>query len=170
MSTLSYADDLRTAPSTFRPFRPDPVQPEALANALERARLASWRLVTVTDPRMREAIRDAHLPHWRRHLADTGGLKIIAADAPARQARDLRVADAFARSLHEAPVHLVLLGRVSGSLRTAALHDLAEGLRAEGMDCAPAPCARQAAAELGALLQLEDGLVVAGLLAARPVR
>jgi hypothetical protein len=170
MSTLSYAEDLRTAQSTFRPFRPDPVQPEALAGALERARLASWRLVTVTDPRMREAIRDAHLPYWRRRLAETGGLRILAADATARQARDLRVADAFARSLHEAPVHLVLLGRVGGSLRTTALHDLAAGLRAEGMDCAPAPCARQAAAEIGELLQLQDGLVVAGLLAARPVR
>jgi hypothetical protein len=170
MSTLSYTDDLRTAQSTFRPFRPDPVDPSALAAALERAQLASWRLVTVTDPRMREAIRDAHLPHWRRQLADTGGLKILAADAPARQAHDLRIADAFARSLHEAPVHLVLLGRRGGSLRTSALHDLAEGLRAEGMDAAPAPCARQAGAEIGELLQLDDGFCVAGLLAARPAR
>jgi hypothetical protein len=170
MSTLSYTDDLRTAQSTFRPFRPDPIQPDALAAALERAHLASWRLVTVTDPAMRQAIRDAHLPHWRRQLADTGGARILAADAPARQAHDLRVADAFALSLHEAPVHMVLLGRVGGSLRTSALHDLAEGLRAEGMDAAPAPCARQAAEEIGALLQLEDGLVVSGLLVARPAR
>jgi len=169
-SLLSYADDLRTAPNTFRPFRPDPVQPAALSAALERARLASWRLVTVTDPAMRLAIRDAHLPHWRRHLADTGGARILAADAPARQARDLRVGDAFALSLHEAPVHLVLLGRVGGSLRTSALGDLAAGLRAEGMDAAPVPCARQAAAEIGALLDLDAGLVVSGVLVARPVR
>lgn len=170
MSTLSYDGDLRTAQSTFRPFRPDPVDPAALAAALERAHLASWRLVTVTDPQMREAIRDAHLPYWRRHLAETGGARILAADAPARQARDLRIADAFALSLHEAPVHLVLLGRVGGSPRFGALNDLAEGLRAEGMDCAPAPCARQAAAEIGELLQLDDGLCVAGLLVARPAR
>jgi hypothetical protein len=170
MSTLSYAEDLRTAPATFRPFRPDPVDPDALAAALERARLASWRLVTVTDPAMRLAIRDAHLPHWRRQLADTGGARILAADAPARQARDLRSADAFALSLHEAPVHLVLLGRRTGSLRTTAMHDLAEGLRAEGMDAAPAPCATGAAEEIGALLAIDDGLVVRGLLVARPVR
>jgi hypothetical protein len=170
MSTLSYAGDLRTAQSTFRPFRPDPVDPSALAAALERAQLASWRLVTVTDPRMREAIRDAHLPYWRRRLAETGGARILAADAPARQARELRVADAFALSLHEAPVPLVLLGRAGGSPRFGALNDLAQGLRAEGMDCAPAPCAREAGAEIGALLQLEDGLVVAGLLVARPAR
>jgi hypothetical protein len=170
MSTLSFTDDLRTAPTTFRPFRPDPVQPEALRAALERARLASWRLITVTDPATRLAIRDAHLPYWRAHLSETGGAKILAADAPARQARDLRVADAFALSLHEAPVHLALLGRVTGSLRTSALHDLAEGLRAEGMDAAPAPCADRAAAEIGALLDVEEGLVVRGLLVARPVR
>jgi hypothetical protein len=170
MSTLSFADDLRTAPNTFRPFRPDPVQPEALRAALERAKLASWRLVTVTDPATRLAIRDAHLPHWRAYLAETGGARILAAAAPARQAHDLRVADAFALSFHEAPVHLVLLGRAGGSLRTTALGDLAAGLRAEGMDCAPAPCADRAAGELGELLALEPGFTVRGVLAARPVR
>jgi hypothetical protein len=170
MSTLSFADDLRTAPNTFRPFRPDPVQPAALRAALERARLASWRLITVTDPALRLAIRDAHLPHWRAHLTDTGGAKILAADAPARQARDLRIADAFALGLHEAPVHLVLLGRRAGSLRTSALSDLAAGLRAEGMDAAPVPCADRAAEEIGALLDVEDGLIVRGVLVARPVR
>jgi hypothetical protein len=170
MSSLSYADDLRTASNTFRPFRPDPVDPAALRGALERARLASWRLITVTDAPTRLAIRDLHLPHWRAHLADTGGARILAADAPARQARDLRVADAFALSLHEAPVHLVLLGRAAGSLRTTALSDLAAGLRAEGMDAAPVPCAKQAGPEIARLLDVADGLVVSGVLAARPVR
>lgn len=171
MSTLSYADDLRTASNTFRPFRPDPVQPAVLAAALERARLASWRMVTVTDPAMRLAIRDAHLPHWRAHLADTGGARILAADAPARQARELRIADTFALNLHEAPVLLVLLGRAAGSLRTTALAELADGLRSEGMDAAPLPCvAGPCARELARLLAVEDGLVVSGVLAARPVR
>ncbi|HEX5922980.1 MAG TPA: hypothetical protein VFY45_04060 [Baekduia sp.] len=166
----SLADELRTAPTTFRPFRPDPVQPAALRAALERARLASWRLLTVTDRAMRTAIRDAHLPHWRAYLAESGGARIIAADAPARQAHELRVADAFARELHEAPVHLVLLGRRGGSLRTSALTDLAEGLRSEGMDAAPVPLAARADAELHELLGLEDHLRVDGILVARPVR
>jgi hypothetical protein len=170
MSTLSYADDLRTASNTFRPFRPDPVQPAALRAALERARLAAWRLVTVTDPATRQAIRDAHLPHWRAHLAETGGARILAADAPARQARELRVADNLALNLHEAPVHLVLLGRAGGALRTTALSDLAAGLRAEGMDAAPLPCAGRAAAEIAELVDLEPGLLVHGVLVARPVR
>ena len=170
MSTLSSIDDLRTAPNTFRPFRPDPVQPAALRAALERARLAAWRLMTITDPATRLAIRDAHLPHWRAHLAESGGARILAADAPARQARDLRVADAFALSLHEAPVHLVLLGRRGGAVRTTALSDLAAGLRAEGMDAAPLPVAARAEAELREVLELDEHLTVAGVLAARPVR
>ena len=166
----SLTDELRTAPTTFRPFRPDPVQPAALRAALERARLASWRLLTVTDRATRVAIRDAHLPHWRAYLAESGGAKTIAADAPARQAQELRVADAFARELHEAPVHLVLLGRRGGSLRTSALADLAEGLRSEGMDAAPVPLAARADAELRELLALEDHVRVDGILVARPVR
>jgi hypothetical protein len=166
----SLADDLRTAPTTFRPFRPDPVQPAALRAALDRARLASWRLLTITDRETRLAIRDAHLPHWRAHLAESGGAGIIAADAPARQARDLRVADTFARELHEAPVHLVRLGRRGGFLRTTALAELAEGLRAEGMDAVPIPFAARADAELRALLALEDHLTVDGILVARPRR
>jgi hypothetical protein len=166
----SLADELRTAPTTFRPFRPDPVQPAALRAALERARLASWRLLTVTDRATRVAIRDAHLPHWRAYLAESGGARIIAADAPARQAHELRVADAFARELHEAPVHLVLLGRRGGSLRTSALADLAEGLRREGMDAAPVPLAARADAELRELLALDEHLTVDGMLVARPMR
>jgi hypothetical protein len=166
----SLADDLRTAPTTFRPFRSEPVQPAALRAALDRARLASWRLLTVTDRATRLAIRDAHLPHWRAHLAESGGARIIAADAPARQARDLRVADTFARELHEAPVHLVLLGRRGGSLRTTALAELAAALRAEGMDAAPIPFAARADPELRELLELEDHLTVDGILVARPRR
>jgi hypothetical protein len=38
------------------------------------------------------------------------------------------------------------------------------------MDTAPLPCADRAGAELGALLEIEDGLVVHGVLAARPAR
>ncbi|HWH95249.1 MAG TPA: hypothetical protein VNT03_15420 [Baekduia sp.] len=166
----SLVDDLRTAPNTFRPFRPDPVRPAALRAALQRARLASWRLLTVTDRATRLAIRDAHLPHWRAHLAQSGGAQILAADAPARQARDLRAADAFARELHEAPVHLVLLGRRGGALRTSAMADLADALRAEGMDAAPVPFAQRAGDELRGLLDLEDDVVVCGVLAARRAR
>jgi hypothetical protein len=166
----SLADDLRTAPTTFRPFRSDPVQPAALRRALKSAHLAAWRLMTVTDPATRRAVRDAHLPHWRAHLVESGGARILAADAPARQARELRSADAFARELHEAPVHLVLLGRRDGRLRTTALTELATSLREEGIDAAPVPFATRAEHELRTLLDLPEDLRVAGVLAARPGR
>jgi hypothetical protein len=166
----SLADDLRTAPTTFRPFRPDPVQPAALRRAAERARLAPWRIVTVTGAQQRRAIRDAHLPHWRAHLVRSGGARILAADAPARTARHLRSADVFAHELHEVPVHLVVLAKRAGTLRPAALGDLADALRAEGFDAAPVPLAAQADPELRELLGLAEDLRVHGVLVARPVR
>jgi hypothetical protein len=166
----SLADDLRTAPTTIRPFRPDPFQPAALRRAAERARLASWRLVTVTDAATRRAIRDVHLPHWNAHLVDSGGARILAAGAPALTARELRAADAFANLLHEVPVHVVVLARAAGTLRDAALGDLADALRAEGLDVAPVPFATRAQPELRTLLDLPDELLVAGVLVARPQR
>ncbi len=166
----SYADDLRTAPTTLRPFRPDPVQPQALRRAADRARLAPWRLRVITDPDTRRAIRDVHLPHWRAHLADSGGTRILAADRPAGIARELRIADAFATNLHEAPVHLAILARRDGALRERVLEDLQAALHAEGFDAAPLPLAHRAEPELHAVLQLPDELTIRGLLIARPQR
>ncbi|QEC47663.1 hypothetical protein FSW04_08815 [Baekduia soli] len=166
----SLTDDLRTAPTTLRPFRADPVQPAALARAVHRARLAPWRVRAVTDPERRRAIRDAHLPHWAAHLAATGGLRIIADDAPARRARELRAADVFAHELHEVPVHLVVLARRAGTLRAGALGDLGDALRAEGLDAAPIPFTARAEPELRTLLALDDDLTIAGILVTRPQR
>jgi hypothetical protein len=166
----SLADDLRTAPNTIRPFRSDPFQPAALRRAAERAHLASWRLLCVTDAATRLAIRDAHLPHWRAHLAESGGADIIAADAPGLTARELRAADAFAHGLHEVAVHVVVLARRDATLRAAALGDLADALRAEGLDAAPVPFATRAEPALRELLSLPDGLRIAGVLVARPQR
>jgi hypothetical protein len=166
----SLAGDLRTASTTFRPFRPDPVQPAALRRAAERARLAPWRLVAVTDPDKRVAIRDAHLPHWRAHLADSGGTRILADDRPALVARDLRAADAFALQLHEAPVHLVLLAKRHAPLRTSAVGELRAALHAEHLDAAPLPLATRVAPELCDLLRIPEDLTVAGVLVTRSRR
>jgi len=166
----SLADDLRTAPTTLRPFRSDPVRPAALRRAAGRARVPAWRLLMVTDPATRLAIRDAHLPHWRAHLAQSGGLEVLAADRPALEARRLRVADAFLINLHEAPVHLVVLARRAGRVRPTVLADLEAALRAEGFDATPVPLTTGAEPELRELLDVDDDLVVHGVLVARPRR
>jgi hypothetical protein len=101
---------------------------------------------------------------------ESGGARILAADAPARTARELRSADVFAHELHEAPVHLVVLVRRAGNLRAGALGDLADSLRAEGFDAAPLPLAARAEPELRDLLALPDELGVHGVLIARPQR
>jgi hypothetical protein len=166
----SLADDLRTAPTTIRPFRPDPVRPAAWRRAAERARLAPWRLRAVTDAQTRLAIRDAHLPHWHAHLVETGGLRILADDRPALVARDLRSADNFVVLLHEAPVHLVVLAKRHAPLRATALADLRAALHAEQLDAAPVPLAARAAPELCELLAIPEDLTVAGVLVTRSRR
>lgn len=167
---VSLADDLRTAPTTFRPFRPDPIRPAAVRRAGERARLAPWRLLAITDPDTRLAIRDAHLPHWRAHLADSGGTRILADDRPARVARDLRAADTFAGQLHEAPLHLVVLEKRHAPLSHRALPELRVALHAEHLDAAPLPLATRAAPELCDLLRIDAALTIAGVLATRSRR
>lgn len=166
----SLADDLRTAPATIRAFRPDPVQPAALQRAAARARLPVWRLRAVAGAATKQAIRDAHLVHWEEHLRTSGGLRILAADAPAGQARRLRAADAFARRCHEAPVHLVVLERRSGPLGAAALNELRAALQAEGLNANPLPFADRAEPQLRELLALDGDLTIAGVLVARPRR
>ena len=166
----SLADDLRTAPAALRPFRPDPFQPDAVRRAAEAARIPTWRVVAVTDPAMRRAIRDAHLPHWRAHLLATGGTKVLAADRPARTARELRSADVFAHELHEVPVHVLVLGRRNGLLRDGALDDLRAALHAEDLDAVRVPLATRAEPEIREALQLEDALTLEAVFAARPRR
>lgn len=166
----SLADDLRTAPAALRPYRPDPFQPEAVRRAAEVARLASWRVVAITDAATRRAIRDAHLPHWRAYLTASGGTRILAADAPARTARELRAADAFAHELHEVPVHVLVLGRRAGALRPGAIPAFRAALHDEGLDAVPVPLAHRAEPELREALALADALTLEAALAARPRR
>jgi hypothetical protein len=166
----SLVDELRTAPATIRPFRPDPVRPAALRRAARHAGVAPWRLLTITDPVRRRAIRDAHLPHWRAHLARTGALEVLAADRPAGVARALRAADTFATTLDAVPVHLAILRARDGVLRASLLDDLQASLRAEGFDVAPIPLATAAAPDLHAVLELEADVELHGMLVARPRR
>jgi nitroreductase len=86
-----------------RAFRPDPVPDATIARVLEHARFApnggnrqGWRVIVVTDPGRRRALRELHLA---RHHA------YVAAAAKRASARG----DDFAEHLDEIPVHLLVL-------------------------------------------------------------
>jgi NitT/TauT family transport system substrate-binding protein len=95
---LSLHDAMRGAPTTRR-FAADPIDRAALHRALDHARFAPsagnrqpWRVVVVTDPVTRRAIRDLYLPHWRAYLEETGTAAAV------DRVPVLREADAFARA------------------------------------------------------------------------
>ncbi len=107
---------MRCAP-TSRRFTDEPVAREAIARALDTARFApsggnrqGWRVVVVTEPATRSALRDLYLPHWRAYMQITGGAEMLAHPdrAEPRRLRMVQRANEYAESLAEVPVHLVL--------------------------------------------------------------
>ncbi|MEA2216203.1 MAG: hypothetical protein QOK19_1764 [Solirubrobacteraceae bacterium] len=107
---------MRCAP-TSRRFTDQPVDRAAIVRALDAARFApsggnrqGWRVVVVTDPEKRAALRDLYLPHWRAYMEITGGAKTLA-DPDAfdpKRTQMVRRANEYAEKLAEVPVHLVL--------------------------------------------------------------
>ena len=70
---------MRCAPSTRR-FTDEPVDPSALRRALDNARFApsggnrqGWRVVVVTDPRLRTRMRELYQRPWDDYMVKTGG-------------------------------------------------------------------------------------------------
>ena len=116
MSAMELYDAMRCAP-TSRHFSADPVDPAAIERALDAARFApsggnrqGWRVVVVTAPQTRRALRDLYLPHWRAYMESTGGAKMLAEPGAfdAKRTRMLQRANEYAEHLDEVPVHLVL--------------------------------------------------------------
>jgi nitroreductase len=172
---------MRGAPTTRR-FAPDPIDPAALHRALDHARFAPsagnrqpWRVVVVTDPATRRAIRDLYLPQWSAYLEETGTAAAV------ERVPVLREADAFARALDRVPVHLVVAGE------TALMHTVDDGLgrppvtggasvypfvqnlllalRGEELGAAFATLLARAEPEAKELLAIPDGVQVCGLVA-----
>jgi nitroreductase len=107
---------MRCAP-TSRRFSAEPVEEAAIARALDAARFApsggnrqGWRVIVVTDPGTRRALRDLYLPHWRAYLELTGGAQMIEKpdEFEPKRTRMVQRANEYAEKLDEVPVHLVL--------------------------------------------------------------
>ena len=111
---------MRCAPTT-RGFSDEPVDRDALVRALDAARFApsggnrqGWRVVVVTDPERRRALRDLYLPQWRAYMEVTGGARMLE-DPDAfepRRTRMVRLANEYAEKLDEIPVHIVVGVRI----------------------------------------------------------
>jgi len=116
VSAVELYEAMRCAP-TSRRFTSEPVDPAALRRALDAARFApsggnrqGWRVIVVTAPETRRALRDLYLPHWRAYLELTGGAQMLAEpDAlEPKRTRMVQRANEYAEHLDEVPVHLVL--------------------------------------------------------------
>ena len=110
--------DLYETMSTLRAvrkLRPDPIPHDVLERVLQAACWAPtggntqpWRVVVVTDPEPKAALKAIYEPEWAKYSA--GFMKMMSALPPDQLAKWERVAaagDYLAEHLHEAPAILV---------------------------------------------------------------
>lgn len=182
---------MRCAPST-RFFSDEPVDPGTLARVLDDARFApnggnrqGWRVIVVTDPQTRRAMRDLYLPSWQAYMEHTGGAAALAAGEasglPAGRLRMLANADRYARELDRVPVHLVIcvqldalaivdegLGRTSisgGASVYPFVQNILLGLRAADLGASFTTLLAPAEQRLRELLAIPEGVAFAGHIA-----
>ena len=170
---------MRCAPSTRR-FRSDPVAPEVIDRVLDNARYApsggnrqGWRVIVVTDRQVRRRLRELYAEPWREYTA--GARELLDSG---RAPRRLRVADEYAQTFDEAPVHLVIcvvlealaivdreLERpsiVGGASIYPFVQNVLLGLRAEGLGAAFTTLLAPREQEVRELVGIPDGVALAG--------
>ena len=185
MSAVELYEAMRCAP-TSRRFTSEPVDPAAVGRALDAARFApsggnrqGWRVVVVTAPENRRALRDLYLPHWRAYLEMTGGAQMLAQpDAfDAKRTRMVQRANEYAEHMDEVPVHLVLgvqladLAVTDGGLKRqsivggASIYPFAQNLllalRNEGLGASMTTLLVPAEAEVRELLGMPEEIALA---------
>jgi nitroreductase len=154
-----------------RAFRPDPVPESAISRALEHARFApnggnrqGWRVIVVTDPERRRALRDLHRARHRAYVAATS------TDGHG---------DALGEHLDEIPVHLLVLvdltalaildeslprpSIVGGASIYPFVQNILLALRNEGLGGAITTLVVGAEPELKAMFEIPEQYAVAAL-------
>jgi nitroreductase len=182
---MDLLEAMRCAP-TSRRFTSDPVPRELIVRALESARFApsggnrqGWRVVVVTDPQRRLALRELYLPRWRAYMEQTGGARMLASPEAfdPKRTRMLRFTDEYAERLEEVPVHLVVGVRIEDLAVTDAdlprqsivggasvypfVQNLLLALRGEGLGAAMTTLLVPAEADVKQLLEIPDDVALA---------
>jgi nitroreductase len=183
---------MRCAPSTRR-FTERPVPHEVIVRVLDNARFApsggnrqGWRVIVVTDPDLRQRMRELYEPHWATYTEETGARRLLDsgdtdAVTPGRL-KMLRLADEFAHTFDRAPVHLVIwvamdaLAIVDRSLDRPSIvggasvypfvQNVLLGLREEELGAAFTTLLTPAEDEVRELLGVPDGFALAGHISA----
>src|SRR5262249_6469510 len=154
-----------------RAFRPDPVPDSTISRVLEHARFApnggnrqGWRVIVVTAPERRRALRDMHQARHRAYVAATSGHK---------------PSDALGEHLDEIPVHLLVLvdlralaildeslprpSIVGGASIYPFVQNILLALRNEGLGGALTTSVVGAEPELKTMFEIPDHYAVAAL-------
>jgi nitroreductase len=173
--------------SQTRYFTDEPVPDALIFELLDTARFApsggnhqGWRVVVVTQPELRLALRDLYLSSWdahRRHLeTERRGESVHAVPLRVEQA-----ADHFARNLHHVPVHLIVCVEVAALTITdatlprpsivggASIYPFVQNLllcaHNAGLGASITTLICPAEESVGRLLHIPDGFAVASLIA-----
>lgn len=179
---------MRCAPST-RHFTDQPVPRELLERVIDNARFApsggnrqGWRVVVVTDPRLRRRMRELYEQPWNDYMVRTGGRAALdageASGLPPGRMRMLAGADEYAHKFDEVPVHLVVCVELAAlAITDAALarpsivggasiypfvQNMLLGFRREGLGAAFTTLLVPAEEQVRELLAIPEGIAIAG--------
>ena len=178
--------DVVRAAGTCRYFRPDPLPDEILHTLLDAARFAPQggnrqpvRYVVVRDPEVKAQLRDWYLEPWKAYMhgTETGAVRVEGEKAR----RSVQDADHMAEHLHEVPVLLVVcavladlttpdaelarVGVVGGASVYPAVQNLLLTAREIGVGAALTTLLCAYEPQIAELLDLPEGVAVAGVVA-----
>jgi nitroreductase len=174
---MELTEAMRTAGSTRR-FRSEPVPDDVLYHVLDNARFApsggnrqGCRVIVIRDRGLRTALRDMYLRSWQLYHLPLFNRNLDAVANPS---------DHYAQHLDEVPVHvLVLVDRrallttnealdsshfVGGAGIYPFVHNIALGLRAEGLGTTLSTVLIPVEGEVKRLLDIPDDYAVAAFL------